>query len=132
MLVRRKKIFEALNWLKLNHVDYVDLNISLNNLMTYPENIPPVVIDYRRTSGERPMEARSVNDLGLDDGTMEGICPLSVHGVAGQNYTELSMHALKALAIQHLQQGGKVMAVGRENNPETLWNNTCLYPMMFP
>ena len=30
------------------------------------------------------------------------------------------MHALKALAMLHLQQGGKVKAVGRENVPETI------------
>ncbi|KAF8416922.1 hypothetical protein L210DRAFT_3362078, partial [Boletus edulis BED1] len=38
----------------------------------------------------------------------------------------------KALALQHLQQGGKALAIGRESNPETLWNNPALYPMIFP
>ena len=132
MLVRRKKVYEALSWLKLNHRDYTDLEISLVNLMSYPENVPPVVVDYQKSSGERPIEARSVDNLGQDDGTTNGMCPLTVHGITGQNYTELPLHALKALAIQHLQQGGKVIAIGREAEPETLWNNTQLYPMIFP
>ena len=100
--------------------------------MAYPENMPPVVIDYRKSTGERPVESRSLDDLGMDDGTINGICPLTVHGITGQNYTELPMHALKALAIQHLQQGGKIMAVDRDANPETLWSNVQLYPMIFP
>ena len=132
MLVRHKKVYEALSWLKLNHSDYTDLEISLVNLISYPENVPPVVVDYRKSSGERPIEAHSVDDLGQDDGTTNGMCPLTVHGITGQNYTELPLHALKALAIQHLQQGGKVIAIGREAEPETLWNNTQLYPMIFP
>lgn len=123
--------YKALSWLKLNHKDYTDLNISLQNPMAYPENVPPVVIDYRRLSGERPVESRGINDLGLDDGTTNGICPLTVHGITGQNYTKLPMHTLKALAVQHLQQGGNIMAIGRESNPETLWNNAQLYPMIF-
>ncbi|KAF8416923.1 hypothetical protein L210DRAFT_3357563, partial [Boletus edulis BED1] len=46
MLVRRKKVYDALHWLKLNHNDYSNLEIALNNLMAYPEDIPPVVIDF--------------------------------------------------------------------------------------
>jgi len=57
---------------------------------------------------------------------------LTVHGITGKNYTELLIHALKALAILHLQQGGKILAIGREDVPETIWNNSQLYPMIFP
>jgi len=35
MLVRCKKVYEALSWLKLNHTNYADLNIFLKNLMAY-------------------------------------------------------------------------------------------------
>jgi hypothetical protein len=47
LLVRRRKICNALEWLKLNHVDYYDLDISYENLEKYPENGSPVVIAYR-------------------------------------------------------------------------------------
>ena len=65
MLVWHKKVYEALSWLKLNHMDYADLNISLKNLMAYDENKPPVVIDYQKTLGGRPIEAHSVHDMGV-------------------------------------------------------------------
>ena len=46
LLVRRKKVSDALEWLKLNHADYHDLDISQDNLKEYPENGPPVVVAY--------------------------------------------------------------------------------------
>lgn len=42
LLVRRKKVTAALEWLKLNHLDYLDLNISYENLKKYPEDGLPV------------------------------------------------------------------------------------------
>jgi len=35
---------KALEWLKLDHKDYADLEISYKNLESYPEDSPPVVI----------------------------------------------------------------------------------------
>jgi hypothetical protein len=46
LLVRRNKVAKALEWLKLNHKDYADLEISYKNLESYPEDSPPVVINY--------------------------------------------------------------------------------------
>jgi len=46
LLVRRNKVAKALEWLKLNHRDYADLEISHKNLESYPEDSPPVVINY--------------------------------------------------------------------------------------
>jgi hypothetical protein len=43
LLVRRNKVRSALEWLKLNHCDYADLEISQRNLDSYPENGPPVL-----------------------------------------------------------------------------------------
>ena len=75
MLVRHAKVFHVLHWLKLNHVDYADLEIAMDNLMAYPD---------------------------------------------------FPMHVLKAFALQRLKQGGKILAIGREADPETLWNNPSL------
>ncbi|KAH7906545.1 hypothetical protein BJ138DRAFT_1016023, partial [Hygrophoropsis aurantiaca] len=47
MLVRRNKVARALEWLKLNHANYSDLQISYENLKMYSEDMPPVVVDYR-------------------------------------------------------------------------------------
>ncbi|KAH8084932.1 hypothetical protein BXZ70DRAFT_900271 [Cristinia sonorae] len=42
-LVRHNKVKAALDWLKLNHKDYADLEISEANLKEYSEDEPPVV-----------------------------------------------------------------------------------------
>ena len=47
LLIRRQKVMEALEWLKLNHHDYADLEVSYKNLSDYPEDVPPVVVEYR-------------------------------------------------------------------------------------
>ena len=47
LLVRRNQVGKALEWLKLNHVDYQDLEISYENLERYPEDTPPVSVEYR-------------------------------------------------------------------------------------
>ena len=46
LLVRKNKVRDALEWLKLNHSDYYDLEISYRNLDEYPEDGPPVSITY--------------------------------------------------------------------------------------
>ena len=52
LLIRRDRVSAALEWLKLNHADYSDLNISYNNLKEYPEDQPPVYVDYHQTTGD--------------------------------------------------------------------------------
>ena len=38
LLVRQKQVAHALEWLKLNHAEYADLEIAYNELENYPEN----------------------------------------------------------------------------------------------
>jgi hypothetical protein len=76
LLVRRKKVGAALEWLKLNHIGYADLNISYEHLNLYPEDGQPVVVDYRQSSGERDPEAIGQDDNDLEGGTSIGPCPL--------------------------------------------------------
>ena len=40
LFVRCNKVHRALEWLKLNHEDYSDLEISYENLEQYPESVP--------------------------------------------------------------------------------------------
>ena len=72
LLVRRKKVTAALEWLKLNHRDYYDLEIAYDILKTYPENNIPVVVDYRRAKTNRLPEATSVHDDHEEHGTETG------------------------------------------------------------
>ena len=46
MLACRRYISAALEWLKINHSDYADIQISQENLKLYLEEGPPVIIDY--------------------------------------------------------------------------------------
>lgn len=45
MLVHRQKVQEALEWLKINHRDYEDLEIKKKNLASYPLAGIPVTVD---------------------------------------------------------------------------------------
>jgi len=56
-------VSKALLWLKLNHVDYYDCEISEENLASYPEEGPPVVVDYYPSSSNKNPESTSVHDL---------------------------------------------------------------------
>ena len=132
LLVRRKNILDALEWLKLNHRDYADLEISYRNLEEYPEDVPPVVIDYRHRQTNKDTEATSVHDMEPEDGTRNGICPLTVHGITGEQYVDASTETLKTIALEHLTDMGKFIAIGCAEEPESIWKNPTLYPKMFP
>ncbi|KZT04722.1 uncharacterized protein LAESUDRAFT_657345, partial [Laetiporus sulphureus 93-53] len=88
-LVRRNKVAEALEWLKLNHKDYMDLNISYENLNTYSENVPPVIIDYHDGYMNKAPEATVINDVDPDEGIMKGPCPFIIHGLIRDAYVNL-------------------------------------------
>jgi hypothetical protein len=117
LLVRRKKVTVALEWLKLNHIGYADLEISYKNLEDYPEDGPPVVIDYRHSSGERDPESTAVHDNENEDGASSGDCPFVVHGLTGEELETKSIKALIAIAMDHMAKNQKVLAIGHEKNP---------------
>jgi hypothetical protein len=132
LLVRRNKVRAALDWLKLNHSDYYDLEISQRNLNKYPEDKPPVVIDYRQSFINKDPESTAVNDIEEEDGTETGACPFVVHGLTGDEYSTKSIKALKAIALKHLTGNGKILAIGHASHPESIYNNPQLFPQMMP
>jgi hypothetical protein len=132
LLVRRNKVAHALEWLKLNHVAYKDLEISYDNLNAYPENGPPVVIDYRHSSGEKDPEATAVHDNEQEDGASSGDCPFVVHGLTGEELGTKSLKTLIAIAMDHMTKNRKIVAIGHEEKPQSIYNNPLLYPQMFP
>ncbi|KAJ6550970.1 hypothetical protein DFH09DRAFT_1248757 [Mycena vulgaris] len=117
LLVRRSKVLAALEWLKLNHELYIDLEISKENLDTYAEHDIPVVVDFRRTNTRPedfvPLSARSVHDASEEYGTESGECPFSVHGLAGEEYAKTTKSSLKAIALEHVTHDGGVLGIGR-------------------
>ncbi|KAJ6460428.1 hypothetical protein DFH09DRAFT_1255109 [Mycena vulgaris] len=136
MLVRRSKVSEALDWLKLNHEGYADLEISQENLLSYAEHDIPVVVDYRRAEGlptdSIPAIARSLNDPNEEHGTAEGQCTFAVHGLTGVEYSKATMTKLKAVALQHLTREGKMLGIGRGDEAISMYQNVDAYPGMFP
>ena len=77
MLVRWLKVSKALHWLKLNHVDYYDCEISEKNLASYPEDGPPVVVDYYPSNKNKSPESTSVNNMDEKDGNQKVFVPCS-------------------------------------------------------
>ena len=133
LLVRRRKVAEALEWLKLNHTDYFDLDIAYDNLEAYPEKGPPVIITYRNADGNKEPEATSAFDNEEEDGVEDGPCPFVVNGVMGEELESLSLKAMIAKAAKHLREdNGGVLAIGHSAKPQSIYNNPQLYPMMFP
>ncbi|KAJ7626515.1 hypothetical protein DFH06DRAFT_967100, partial [Mycena polygramma] len=110
MLVRRQKVVDSLNWLKLNHEGYEELEISEENLSTYKERDVPVVVDFQRTKEEPhdsvPTAARAVNVNLEEQGTSSGPCTFAVHGLTGPEYSSAPMHTIKMIALQHLTNQG--------------------------
>jgi hypothetical protein len=132
MLARRRYISAALEWLKINHSDYADVQISQENLKRYPEEGPPVTIDYRSSIVNKHKEATSVFDMEDEDGVQEGECSFVVHGITGENYSTLSKDATRALALQHLIKDQNILFVGHGTKPESMFNNCQLFPSMMP
>jgi len=49
-----------------------------------------------------------------------------------KNFLPKSLKALKAIALKHLTDNGKILAIGHEKNPESIYNNPQLFPQMMP
>jgi hypothetical protein len=135
MLVRRNAVKDALEWLKLNHVDYEDLTISFENLNDYPLMGVPVNIEYSKSdpeSGNKIVSAMSVYDNEFEDGTTDGPCPFTVHGLTGPEFENMSMDKLKARALQHLAEKGSTLGISHDSRPQSMYDNPQAYPQMFP
>jgi hypothetical protein len=132
LLVRRQKVGIALEWLKLNHIGYKDLNVSYKNLADYPEDGPPVVVDYQCSSGEQDPESTAIHDNKCEVGTSSGECPFVVHGLTGAELETKTLKALIAVAMDHMAKNRMVLAIGHEKTPQSIYNNPMLYPQMFP
>jgi hypothetical protein len=132
LLVRRNKVKLALDWLKLNHCDYYDLEISKRNLDEYPENDIPVVVDYYHSDTNKNPESTAVNDNEEEEGIENGKCPFVVHGLTGEEYSTKTVKTLKAIALKHLTDNNKILAIGHALKPESIYHNPQLFPQMMP
>jgi len=122
-----KKIATTLEWLKLNHQDYFDLEISYKNLKEYPEDMPLVVIDYKKSIFNKDPESIIVNDMKDKAGTEDEPCSFIVYGLTGKEYSTKGLKALKAIALKHLTDNKKIAAIEHYKNPESIYNNPQLF-----
>ena len=84
--------------MKLNHTDYADIQISHENMQQYQENSPPVVVAYRQSLSNKVPEGISVFDREEEDGTEQGDCAFTVHGLTGEACNSMTPNAIKAMA----------------------------------
>ena len=131
-LVHRNHVKKALKWLRLNRLNYEDIIISEKHLQEYNEDMPPVSVRYKESTTNKTPEGMSLFDIDDEDGTSEGDCSFTVHGLTGEDLNTMSTTAVKARALQHLNSYGKFLSVGHAEYPESIWNNPDLYPQMFP
>ena len=122
-LVRHNHVKHALEWLILNNADYHDVSISLENLGEYPEDMPPVGIEYKHMMHNKTPEGTSVHDMEEEEGTENGQCAFTVHGLTGEDLNIMSTNAVKVKALQHLNSQGKFLAIGHSRDPESIWHN---------
>ena len=57
----------------------------------------------------------------LENGTAEGMCPFMVHTLTSEEYDTTNPETLKAIATKHLDEGGKVLAIGHSKEPQSIW-----------
>ena len=134
LLVRHKKVVDALSWLKLNHNGYQDLFISFENLSQYREDEPPVVVEWRwSANGTMQPEGLSKHsqDVG-EEGVAEGKCPFIIHGLTSDRLSGKTTEQLKSLALNHMKNDGSALGIGHAAEPESIFNNPDLYPLAFP
>ncbi|KZT18402.1 hypothetical protein NEOLEDRAFT_1026735, partial [Neolentinus lepideus HHB14362 ss-1] len=132
LLIRRDVVHRALTWLKLNHIGYLDLEISVENLQSYSADEPPVAVVYRPADDGVTGESLPVYDSRHENGAVDGPCPFAVHGLFGEHLTSKTYAQKVAIALEHLRSGSKVLAYGHDDSPASTYNNPALYPGMFP
>ena len=134
-VVRRTKVQKALEWLKMNHCDYYDLDISQKNLNEYPEEGFPFTIHYviSQSDSNRAPEATSKHEVEADEGVSSGQSPIIIHGLLEKDVDTKPWKLLGSKALHHLREkDGKMMAVGHKETPESIFKNPKLYPQIFP
>jgi len=104
------------------------------NLASYPEEGPPVVVDYHPSSSNKNPESISVHDMEEEDGTTEGPCPFIVHGLTGESFSTKTMKTIKAIALRHLTSEGKYLPLDMQKPESIMENPHCSFyaPWLFP
>jgi hypothetical protein len=132
LLVRRIVVAHALEWLKLSHIDYANLTIAYDELAKYPEDVPPVTVEYKQAQTNKVPEGISTFDQTLEDGVEKGEYPFVVYGISGEQLSTKTIAVLKGIALHHWNNRGAALSVGQGAEAQSIYNNPNLYPQIFP
>ncbi len=133
--VRRTKVQEALEWLKLNHVDYENVFISHENLKNYPLNgcpVPVILLKPEYVLTNKQPESTSVNDTEQEEGVTDGPFVAIMHSLTDTGAPVKTWTKLAGDALSHLKNGEKLLILGHTDAAESLFKNPTLYSSAFP
>ncbi|THH26548.1 hypothetical protein EUX98_g7646 [Antrodiella citrinella] len=133
LLVRRRVVLAALEWLKEHNYLYAGLTISYDNLQSYDEGAPPVEIFRRVGGGPAVVVEPAVNEVEGDrSGPATGTCSFAVSGLSGEDLDNMHTNEKIAHAIRHLRNGGKVAQYRHGSEPTSIYDAHDMFPAMFP
>ena len=69
-----------------------------------------MVVDYYPSSSNKNPESTSVHDMEEEDGTTEGPCPFTVHGLTGEEISTKTMKTIKTNHVNGHVPGSKSFA----------------------
>ena len=131
-LVRLQVVRTWLNWLRLNHASYTDVQLSEENLATYAEGEAPVAIVSRIRPENHPDESLAVFETENVHATDSGDCLFTVHGLDGAELVNMTLEAVVSISIRYFDSGGHALTYGHDIKPAPMNDNVLLYPDMFP
>jgi hypothetical protein len=131
-LIRKRKVLDALHWLKLNHSSYRDITVTPTNLDLYSEGAMPVSYIFEQTDGILVQEAIPTHDAPLHDvDEADGTCPFAVHGLQEVAFDQMTLEQKKQQAVQQLRDH-RSLGVGHSPDPTTTYNSPEMFAGLFP
>ena len=131
-LVRRSAVWDALLWLRDNHSAYSDVELRRANLLEYGEGALPVSALHHPVESAEDISASESLPVHHREESSDDSCSFAVHALTADQLEELPRASRIAKAIEHIRAGGKALAYGHAEQPESIFKNPKLLPGMFP
>ncbi len=131
-LMRLGHIARSIEWLSYNSESYQGVEVSAENLAEYEDGAPPVGIVYRCSTTLADATNTASYESAPDRGVQNGECAFIVHALTEEDLADMPYDAKIAYALRYFERGGKAMAYGHDEKPESIYHNPRLYPGMFP
>ncbi|KLO04889.1 hypothetical protein SCHPADRAFT_798072, partial [Schizopora paradoxa] len=128
--VRRRKVQEALEWLKLNHTEYEKVFISHENLKQYPDNGSPVsvvMMEPEDPNTNKQSESTAVNDTEKEEGVEDGTLVGTMHILTDKESPVKAWNKLATDALSGLAKDDRMLVVGHTDEMQSLFKNPSLY-----